>query len=258
MQRVFAVSGKLVTAGILVGSLLFAQGVVAEDDWGLDLEVYGWLPIIEFESETGEKGKITRDDLLDNLDLAGFWAARVHKGKWSLSSDFVYFRISKEEDVPLLPVVPSLAELRKAGMQAWIISPVIGYTIHETDKQSVELYAGGRYLWIGIDATIDINPLLPGQPSTSKKESPSDSNWDGIIGVRGHYQLDDKWFIPYSVNAGTGQSDFTWEVRGALGYRFEHLDAVAGWRYLYYDIGSDTLLKTLDVNGPYVGAIFHW
>ena len=80
------------------------------------------------------------------------------------------------------------------------------------------------------------------------------------MGVRGSYLLNDKWYIPYSVNAGTGQSDFTWEAQAAFAYRFRNLDAVAGWRYLYYDISSDNdaPLKELDVNGPFVGAIFHW
>ena len=250
-------SNKLVVWLAFLCSLLLVTAVSA-DDWGYDLEVYGWLPIIQVENEDGHKSEITRDDILDDLDLFGFSFIRAHKGKWSLSSDFVYFKISDKAGVPLVPGLPDLAELDEAGMQAWVIRPALGYTVHETDKQSVELYAGGRYLWIEIDATIDINPLVPGDPSKSKKESPSDSNWDGIVGARGYYELDDKWFIPYSVNAGTGQSDFTWEVQGALGYRFKNLDAVAGWRYLYYDIGSDTLLKTLDVNGPFVGAMFHW
>jgi hypothetical protein len=36
------------------------------------------------------------------------------------------------------------------------------------------------------------------------------------------------------------------------------LDAVAGWRYLSYDIGSGTEIKELSVNGPFVGAMFHF
>ena len=258
MQSVCVVTGKLVTVVVLIGSLLFAKSVTAEDDWEFDLEAYGWLPIIEFETETGEKSKITRDDLLKDLDLTAMWATRARKGKWSLMADFIYFNISSKTDVPLFADVPSLVEVRKAGLQAWIITPTLGYTVHKTEKQTIDLYAGARYLWIEADATIDINPLIPGSPLKSKKESPSDSNWDGIVGVRGNYSLSDEWFLPYSVNAGTGQSDFTWEVQGALGYRLRHLDAIAGWRYLAYDIGSDTALKELTINGPFIGAIFRW
>jgi hypothetical protein len=248
----------MVGAGVLASSLLFAKSAAAGEDWELNLELYGWLPIIETEAEDGSKSKITRDDILDDLDLFGFSFLRARKDKWTLSSDFVYFKISDKEDVQLISGLPSLARLREAGMQAWVIRPALGYVVHETDKQLVELYAGARYLWVEIDATIDIDPILPMDPSRSVKESPSESNWDALVGVRGTHWLSDKWFIPYSVNAGAGDSDFTWEAQAAFAHRYKGFDAVAGWRYLYYDVGSDTTLKALDVNGPFVGAIFHW
>ena len=258
MHSVVTTSAKLAAIWSFLGLLVFSGGAVAGDDWEFDLELYGWLPIIETENEAGNKSEITRDDILDDLDLFGFSFVRAKKDKRSLSTDFVYFKISKKADLPLVANLPDLAELDKAGMQVWVIRPAIGYEIHRTDRQFVELYAGGRYLWIEADLKFDINPILPGEPSSSRKDSPSKSNWDGIVGARGSYWLNDKWFLPYSVNAGTGQSDFTWEAQAALGYRLKHLDAVLGWRYLYYDIGSDTLIKELSANGPFAGVMFHW
>lgn len=160
---------KLMAVWAFLGFLMFSAGAVAENDYEFDLALYGWLPIIETENEAGEKSEITRDDILDDLDMFGFSFVRAQKGKWSLSTDFVYFRISQKEDVPLFGDLPGLAELDKAGMQAWVIRPAIGYTVHETDRQFVELYAGGRYLWIEADLKFEINPILPGQPSESRK-----------------------------------------------------------------------------------------
>ncbi|UCC57198.1 MAG: hypothetical protein JSU75_05585 [Gammaproteobacteria bacterium] len=258
MQRVLDLPGKLATAGVLIGVLLFAQGVAAADDWELDLEITGWLPIIETESEDGKKSKITRDDFLDTIDLFGFWFIRFAYGKWSLSSDFVYFKISEGLDAPLFGAIPDLAKLTDVGMQSWVIRPAIGYEIFRDDRQFVELYAGGRYLWIESDLEFDLDPILPGGPSGSRKDSFSEGSWDGIVGVRGSYHLNDKWYFPYSVNAGTGESDFTWEAKAAAAYRLKHFDAIAGWRYLYYDFDSDALLKELDASGPYAGVVFHW
>jgi hypothetical protein len=258
MQSEFAVPGKPLIVVALIGLLLLTRPVAAADDWELDLEITGWLPIIEIESEDGKKSKITRDDFLDNIDLFGFWFIRFAYGKWSLSSDFVYFKISKDQDAPLFGAIPDLAKLTDVGMQAWVITPAIGYEIFRDDSHSVELYAGGRYLWIKSDLEFDLNPELPGLPSGSRKDSFSKGNWDGIVGVRGSYHLNDKWYFPYSVNAGTGESDFTWEAKAAAAYRLKHFDAIAGWRYLYYDIGSDTLIKELDASGPYAGVVFHW
>lgn len=252
------VPGKPLMVVALIGLLLLTRPVAAADDWELDLEITGWLPILETESEDGKKAKVTRDDFLDTIDLFGFWFTRFAYGKWSLSSDFVYFKISEDLDAPLFGDIPDLAKLTDAGMQAWVITPAIGYEIFRDDRQSVELYAGGRYIWVESDLEFDLDPELPGLPSGSRKVSPSVSNWDGIVGARGSYHLNDKWYFPYSVNAGTGESDFTWEARAAAAYRLKHFDAVAGWRYLYYDVGSDTVIKELSANGPYAGVVFHW
>jgi hypothetical protein len=78
-----------------------------------------------------------------------------------------------------------LNRLEETGLQAWIITPNVGYTVIESDVQKIELYAGARYFWIEVDATF-------------------------------------------------------------------------GWRYLHYDIGSDTALKELNLNGPFAGVIFRW
>lgn len=256
MYGVLIALGKLIFTGGFAGVLLFAATASAKDNWELDWELYGWLPIIEIQTDTGEKGEITRDDILDDLDLFGFTFIRAKRGKWSLSSDFVYFDISDKEDAPLSSAVPDLARLDEAGMQAWVIRPALGYTVHEDDKGFVELYAGARYLWIESDLTIDLATILPG--SNQRKTSPSDSNWDAIAGVRGSHALNADWSIPYSFNGGGGDSDSTWEAQAAFAYKLKHFDAVAGWRYLYYDVGSDTLIRKLSVNGPFVGAVFSW
>jgi hypothetical protein len=248
----------LLSSWLLVGLLLFSTGALAWDEWGADLEIYGWLPIISLELEDGTKDEITRDDILDDFDIAALWAARIRKGRWSLTSDFIYLDISKKSDVSLLSIVPSLATLDEAGFNAWIITPNLGYTVLDNERQKIDLYAGARYFRIEFDVTIDIDPILPGDPSRSRKESPSVSQWDGIVGARGFYNLPGKWFFPYSVNAGTGESDFTWGAQAGLGYRFRDLSALFGWRYLTYDVGSDTIIKELILNGPFAGVVFHW
>jgi hypothetical protein len=243
---------------LLVFPLSGVGSNAAEDDWGFDLEIFGYLPIIELELEDGSKSKITRDDILDDLDLAALWATRVRKGRWSLTSDFIYLGISDKADLPLLPNLPDVATVRKAGFDAWIITPTLGYTVVSSDRQKLDVFAGGRYFRIKFDVTLDIDPILPGEPSRRQKESPSVSQWDGIVGARGMYRLTDKWFIPYSFNAGSGESDFTWGVQTGLGYQYEKLDLLFGWRYLFYDVGSGNAIKELTLNGPFAGALFRW
>ncbi len=234
-----------------------ATATAQQDDWGGDLQIYGWLPVIDNQAADGSQFKITREDILSDLDVAMMAAGRVNRGRWSLATDLIYFDVSnKSFDVALL--LPGLASIEEGGLQSWIITPNIGYTVLDNDTQKVELYAGARYFWIETDLTFDVDPVLPGEPSTKVHESVSESNWDAIVGIRGLYYLSDKWFVPYSVNAGTGESDFTWTAQGGLGYRFSRLDALFGWRYMSYDIGSDTVIKEITINGPFAGVMFRW
>ena len=246
---------RLLRVLAVLGSLLLTGTAVAGDDWGGDLEIYAWLPVIDIESGDGSKGNISRDDILSDLDVTAMWAARLRKGRWSLASDFIYLDISSKSDLSL---VPRLASVSEVGLQAWIVTPNVGYTVLQNNQQKIELYAGARYFWIEVDATIELDPISPGEPVRSRKESPTKSNWDGILGARGLYHLSEKWDVLYSVNAGAGDSDLTWNAKAGFGYKFSKLDAVVGWRYLDYNIGDDTLLKGLTVNGPFAGVIFRW
>ena len=61
----------------------------------------------------------------------------------------------------------------------------------------------------------------------------TESFWDGIIGVKGRLSFGDdrKWFVPYYLEVGTGQSDLTWQrwwnwLRLSLGRR--HRPSVTG------------------------------
>jgi len=101
MRPTKLVSVNWARVGIFAGFLLFAAGSVADEDWKFDLEAYGWLPIIEFETETGQKDKITRDDIVSNLDIAAMWNANLRKGRWSLNADFIYFKVDNEKNLPL-------------------------------------------------------------------------------------------------------------------------------------------------------------
>ena len=66
-------------------------------------------------------------------------------------------------------------------------------------------------------------------------------------------------FLHY-LDVGTGDTDLTWQALASLGYQFEHLDLVFGYRYLDWDFDeNDPGGKTfadLDFNGPYAGVKF--
>jgi hypothetical protein len=140
----------------------------------------------------------------------------------------------------------------------------LGGTWHAvTDRAAtLDVIAGARLLDIEQTLTWEITGNVgsipvPGRAGTSKVEL---SNWDGIVGVKGRLALsaDRKWFAPYYLDAGTGQSKLTWQAVGGVGYSFQWGDVVAAWRYLDYDMKSGNAVESLTFNGPSLSAVFHW
>jgi hypothetical protein len=104
----------------------------------------------------------------------------------------------------------------------------------------------------------DISGLpLPGPSGTSQID---DTQWNVVAGVKGRANLgtEGKWFIPYYVDVGTGQSKFTWQGIAGVGYDFKWGSVLAAWRYMGYDFKSGSELQTLNFNGPAVGVAFRW
>ena len=242
---------KLLAVSMLSVLLLFANGAIAEEDWEYTGEIYGWLPNIDVKTEGGDEIEITLSDILENLDFTAMLAGSARKGKWSFATDIVYLDMSNSEDRDL----SRLLAVKKIELESWIVTPTVGYTVHQTDKLLVDLYAGARYLWLETALTLDLTRPGP-RPDMSDHVKASGSNWDAIVGVRGNYRLSDKWYFPYSVNAGAGDSDFTWQANAAFAYEFQKLATVVGWRYLTWD--NDGALTDLTINGPYVGVLFRF
>jgi len=107
-----------------------------------------------------------------------------------------------------------------------------------------------------------LNKLLPSidAPTFTSIEDGdiSDSSYDAVVGVRGEYLLTDKWYIDYQLDGGTGDSDFTWQAIGVVGYRFESLDAMFGYRYLDWQDTENDALEDLNMSGFMAGMRFHF
>jgi hypothetical protein len=95
-------------------------------------------------------------------------------------------------------------------------------------------------------------------PPEKRNSSGSDSVWDGVVGVRGRYELSDKWYVSYHADLGTGDSDYTWQVLGSFGYRFERFDAIFGYRHLEWSFDGEGALDALDISGPMAGIRYRF
>ena len=86
----------------------------------------------------------------------------------------------------------------------------------------------------------------------------SSSVWDAIAGLRGTYNLAEKWYLTGYVDVGGGGSDLTWQALGGVGYKFSKVDVVLAYRYLSYEFDDEEALDDLSLHGPFVGFKFVW
>ena len=221
-----------------------------QDEWEFVLELYGWAAELDGTTPTGDDFEISLSDILNNLDLTLMSTFGARKDKWAFMVDGIYLDLDDDSNSNISPIL----QLSDMYLKAWVVDPFVSYEILGGEKGSLQLLAGARYFWLDIGFEIDTRPPLPPEKI---KESDTDDVWDAVVGVRGHLNLPDRWFIPYRLDIGTGDSDYTWQALGGIGYQFDKFKMLAAYRYMHWEFDdSFSLLEELTLKGPVVGAIF--
>jgi hypothetical protein len=249
----------LLAAALLTASLApaLAADAKAPDDWRFDAEIYGWAAGIGADLQRSGAAWIGFARLVDDLDMAFMGAFAASKDKWRFAADVIYMDISEKDSAALtLPIgsgIPASASAR-AELKAWILDPNVQYRFYDTDKLQLSALAGARYLSIEGDVNRVVTTSSLGR--VAGEVDGTKVWWDGLVGVSGQYNLTKRWYVPFLADVGTGDSRLTWQAGAAIGYHFNSVDAVFGYRHLAWDFKGGGALEDLFVTGPYVGVKF--
>lgn len=136
------------------------------------------------------------------------------------------------------------------------------YRVVSDTAWTVDLLGGARMLqmkpMLGYSITGDLGPIvIPGRNGSKQVD---ESVWDGIVGVKGLYAFgeDRKWYAPFYLDVGTGQTQLTWQIAGGIGHSYDWGSVFAIWRYLDYNFQSGKALDDINMNGPMLGVAFRW
>jgi len=254
---------------------LFAGPAVAQssDDWKFQAGIYVWLPTIDGTtafppSDGGSGAGIDIDAIIENLKAAFMGSFDARRGQFGVFTDVAYVDIGDSKSgaralsiggVPLPADVSGNVGFDIKGW-AWTLAGL--YQAVKRPDASLDVIGGVRLL----DLKDTLNWTLTGNVDSvalaDRTGARGDSlqNWDGIIGVRGRiaFGVGRKWFAPYHLDIGTGESDLTWQAMVGLGYSFGFGDVLAAWRYLDYNMKSGETIESLNFNGPLIAAVFRW
>lgn len=229
-----------------------------EDPWEFHFTGYGLLPWVDLTLSGGTGISLDPGNVWDALNMTAQFEAEVRKGKWGISADVIYV------DLGFNPDVKVISDVR---LKEWVIMPRLSYRLIDGPSGFLDLQAGLRSTSVDITVTGDrpsiaAGTVLPGGPGLKGgafSKSGFAQIWDGSVGIRGSYNINDRWFLNYQGEVGAGDSDFIAQAFAAVGYHINsNADMFFGFRYLYYDFASGVPLEDETAYGPEVGLKIHF
>jgi hypothetical protein len=262
----------------VVGALAAATPVVSQaegssDDWTFSATIYGWLPSIDgnlsVPVETGGSSVgVDPSAILDALNFTFMGMFEADKGRWGAATDLIYLDLGgskkKVRDFTVGDAaLPGTATVNASlDITGWLWTLDGTYLVVDDPDHPVKLLAGARMFDMTTDLKWKLEGDISGVPLPGREGSgeASDTVWDAIVGVKGKVVFGDdrKWFVPYYLDVGTGDSDVTWQGMLGAGYAFDWGDLVAVWRYLDYNMPSGESIEDLNFSGAAIGATFHF
>ena len=248
----------LASAAMLLLSFTPVHAVNASESnpWSVDGALYFWYASVGGRTSAETGVDIDASDLVGNLDYAFMGNLDARKDKWSFMVDMIYLDIGADKQTTAsIPGDPGVSAAINANVDlaGWVTTLTGAYNVLETDRNRVDILAGARYLWLKTDLDIGLGaPLPPATLSTSE----SGSVLDAIIGIKGRLGLSDKWFLPYYLDIGAGESKSTWQAFGGIGYQFSKVDAVLAYRHLEWEYDDRPVFNDLNFDGPFAGVKF--
>lgn len=244
-MALLAIAGNLLMAG---GDITPVEPIVPEvvevedDSWNYYASVYLFAAAMGGETAGGHDFDMSFSDIIDNLDMTYMGNFGMHRDKWTFQTDLIYMKLGTKPG-------PILTNIQ---LKSWIVTPTVAYRVVESGSWDLDLLAGARYLYIAPYLSVVNNPVV----------DTSGSGWDGIVGLKANYELNEKWFMPFAFDVGTGDSDSTWQAFAGVGYKYENFDVIAGYRHLEWEFDNsdagDGALNSLDISGPIIGIKYRF
>jgi opacity protein-like surface antigen len=243
---------KMKTAIAAATCVLMASAASAQDmDWKYALTAYLWTTKtgVSAETPTGETvdAELSFSDALKDLDFAFMGAFEARKGKLSLFTDGMYFKLSPTNTTPG-PLTDSVT----VRTQMTVISGYAAYRVYDDPSIAVDLAGGFR--WANLDSDVStVGPLTT--------EFNSSDDWiDPVVGVRVTTQLSEKVSANVFVDYGGFSSDSTtWQAALSVGYALnESWTLRGGYRYMEFDREIDGRDFSMDQSGLLLGATYNF
>jgi len=273
-KGIFSLSLAVIMMTLLLSTGASAQQTASETDpWQFGVSIYGWFPDISGETSFTQPGgtndfKIDISDILANLKFTLMGTFDARKGRWGILTDLIYMDVgdsltsTREATIGGIELPVNASANVDLDLKSWIWTLTGYYRALDQPGMTLDVVIGARHL----DIEQKVNWVVTGNvgsipvPDRTGAAEANLTNWDALIGLRGRFAFgaQNSWFVPYHLDVGTGDSDFTWQGIAGLGYAFRWCEVVAVWRCLYYDLSSGEAIDDMNFSGPAIGVTLRW
>jgi hypothetical protein len=243
-KMTFAVIAVLCSI-LTLNTAAYAATTTGDDTWRFGGAAYLWAAGVEGTSAAGDDIDVSFSDLLDDLDGGLMGVLSAQKGRWTLLADILYLSIHQETSSTAKIIgVPSKIDV-DVKLKGFVSTFGVAYRVID-DAFNLDILAGARYFNLNLDFDAEVE-------GRKIKYSDSEDVLDGIIGAQMLFDLSDKWYLSCYADVGTGDSKLTWQVWPGVGYRFENVDVVAGYRHLEWETDDGDTIDDINFSGPMLG-----
>jgi hypothetical protein len=266
----------------LACALALLVPVHAFAQWSYSVMPYVWLPSVDGSLRYGPPSSggaspnvdITADTWLGAIDFAFMLSAEARRGRWLIATDFITLDLSSDSStvrsVDFNPgsgtvnvfntALDTGSQTRLKG-EVWTL--VGGYAAVQDPRITVDVIGGLRYFRLEATTDWQLSATVSGPAGAhafagTGSVTKSQELWDAIVGVRGRVRLGEgKWFVPYHLDAGAGDSKLTWQGVLGVGHTFKWGEAIFAYRYLSYEQDKG-LVEELNFGGFGLGVNFRF
>lgn len=241
---------------VAAADLETAMPVVSEEpvpEWSIDVTPYFWMAGLSGTAAAfgapPSNVDMSFSDILDGLHMSVMVFSEVRRGRFSLSTDFLYISMSTGATTPFQTLVSKIG-LDSQTLEA---SAFAGYSVIDNERLRLDVLAGPR-LWYVSNKLSFKGGLLGGRTFDDS------ATWvDAMGGARARFAVTDKLGVTGMALAGGGGSDFGWDLLGALSYNIgDRFSAKIGYRAVGVDYDRNGFEYDMTIHGPVIGATLHF
>ena len=237
-----------------------------QNPWSFNLSLYTWLPGVSGDFSVGPYSKSVDASFIDiagklrNFPMAFNGHLEAHYEKLGFFLDGNYMSMNFK---PRFDRVSSGLSMELGVMDYGVMYRVFGPSASErvdnwsnkSNSNLLEIYAGGRSIWLGNQIDLIRGISVSGSKSFTAP----------IIGGKVMVEFSPHWFVLVDGNVGgfgVNNVSFTGGALGMVGYRTNFFgvpsSVEAGYKVLRVNVDKGVVGADVTLNGPFVGLTGYW